>query len=99
MEFLLKSEARHEDGTADQKYRENEQDVKNFQARQLGQRVCRNRENARHGKCTVSGNGGGFVPHLLLSSEVASRNNRSSVVVDLRRAINFAFELVASVLI
>ena len=45
---------------------ENEQDIKNFQARQFSERVCRNGENSRQRKRSVPMNGGGFVAHLLL---------------------------------
>src|SRR5439155_9051354 len=92
LKFLLKSELRHEHGAADQKQCENEQDIKNFQARQLCQRVDCDRENSRERKSTMSRQGGGFVAHDSGRLVVASRNNLSSVVVDFWRAINFAFD-------
>ncbi len=92
LEFLLKSELRHEHGAADQKQCENEQDIKNFQAGQLGQRVDGDRANSEERKSAMSRHGGDFVAHDSGRLVVASRNNRSSVVVDFRRSINFAFD-------
>ena len=50
LEFLLKRKLRHEDRAADQKKREDQQNVKNFQACQLSDCVDRNRINARERK-------------------------------------------------
>jgi hypothetical protein len=47
LEFLLKGESRHENGAADQKQPEHQNNVENFLAREIGQRVGRDRENSR----------------------------------------------------
>src|SRR5262249_16184550 len=82
LEFLLETEPREKNRAPYQRDRENEQDVENSFARHLGQRMPRDRKNS----CA----------HFSDRSDVSSRNKRSSVVVDLRRSISFAFELAAS---
>src|SRR5882724_966469 len=45
LEFLLKSESRHENGAADKEQCENQKNVKSFLAGEFGQRVNADREN------------------------------------------------------
>jgi hypothetical protein len=54
LEFLLERELRHEDRAANQKQPEHQQHVKNFQARQLSQRVAGDSENPRHRENAVT---------------------------------------------
>src|SRR6266513_3919546 len=50
LEFLLKSESRHENGTADQEQPEHQNNVENFLPCEFGQGVRRDREDALKGK-------------------------------------------------
>src|SRR5437868_11420796 len=53
LELLLKTEPRHEDGTADENERENQQNIENLLTRQFGERVGSDRENTRRRESAV----------------------------------------------
>ena len=78
LKFLLKSELRHEDRAADQKQSEDQQDVKNFQARQFGQRIERDGKNARERKSAISRCSGRFIAHDLVEKQFFQARCRSS---------------------